>query len=72
MSASPTSTSRRYREFCDSHLGQLDEVLVDYVSGPDFDRVLVDTIVSSFPAREREQFVAHYRGLLRAWAQGQG
>ena len=31
-------------------------------------RVLVDTVRSTFPTHEHEHFVAHYRGLLGAWA----
>jgi hypothetical protein len=34
----------------------------------EFDRVLVDTVRSTFPSHEHEQFIAHYRGLLAAWA----
>ena len=33
-----------------------------------FDEVLVDTVRTTFPRHEHEQFVAHYRGLLAAWA----
>ena len=36
-------------------------------SGQDFDRLLVETVRSTFPAHEHEHFVAHYRGLLAAW-----
>ena len=38
---------------------------------PDFDGLLVDTVTSTFPEHEHEQFVAHYRGLLAAWANDQ-
>jgi len=57
-----------YETFCAEHLPQLDEALHDYVSGPDFDRLLVETVQTTFPAHEHEHFVAHYRGLLAAWA----
>jgi hypothetical protein len=33
--------------------------------------MLVDTVQSTFPAHEHEHFVAHYRGLLAAWARDQ-
>jgi hypothetical protein len=29
--------------------------------------MLVDTVATTFPAHEHEQFVAHYRGILGAW-----
>jgi hypothetical protein len=57
-----------YEEFCARHLAGLDEAVVEYVEGPEFDGLLVDTIRSTFPAHEHEQMVAHYRGLLAAWA----
>jgi hypothetical protein len=61
-----------YEEFCADHLGHLDEALLDWVVGPDFDRLLVETVCSTFPPHEHEHFVAHYRGLLGAWARDQG
>ena len=63
--------SARYREFCDTHLSGLDEVMVDYVESSDFDRLLVDTVRDAFPAHEHDAFIAHYRGLLGAWAADQ-
>jgi hypothetical protein len=59
--------AERYQDFCASRLGDLDEAALDYFSGPDFDRVLVDTVTSTFPAHEHETFVPHYRGLVGAW-----
>ena len=38
-----------------------------YFESADFDRVLVETVTSTFPAHEHDQFVAHYRGLLASW-----
>jgi hypothetical protein len=57
----------RYTEFCSTVLGHLDEVVLDWVRGPDFDRLLVDTVRSTFPPHEHDHFVAHFRGLLAAW-----
>jgi hypothetical protein len=59
-----------YREFCEKHLGAIDDVMLDYVRGPEFDRLLVDTVTGTFPADEHDHFVEHYRGLLMAWADG--
>jgi hypothetical protein len=61
----------RYEEFCARHLGELDDVMVDYIESDKFDALLVATIRSAFPAHEHDQFVAHYRGLLAAWAKDQ-
>ena len=57
-----------YAEFCAQHLPQLDELVHAYFSSPEFDDLLVQTVVSTFPQHEHEHFVAHYRGLLAAWA----
>ena len=59
-----------YEEFCDQHLGAIDEVMLDYVRGPDFDNLLVTTVRATFPEHEQDKFVEHYRGLLKAWADG--
>jgi len=42
------------------------------VESAEFDHHLVATIQRAFPPHEHEQFVAHYRGLLAAWAADQG
>ncbi|MGH8895337.1 MAG: hypothetical protein ACRDWY_18820, partial [Actinomycetes bacterium] len=57
----------RYQDFCASRLGEIDELVLAYVEGPDFDRVLVDTVRSMFPPHEQDQFVDHFRGLLALW-----
>ena len=61
----------RYREFCERHLSHVDEVSVAWVESPDFDRIIVDTVRNTFPAHEHERFIAHFRGLLAAWAHDQ-
>jgi hypothetical protein len=58
----------RYHDFCASRLAHLDEIVLDWVDGADFDRLLVETVHSTFPPHEHDHFVAHYRGLLAAWA----
>jgi hypothetical protein len=58
----------RYHDFCASRLAHLDEVVLDWVRSNDFDRLLVDTVHSTFPSHEHDHFIAHYRGLLEAWA----
>jgi hypothetical protein len=58
----------RYEEFCARHLGHLDELAHDWFTSGEFDDLLVRVVQSTFPAHEHEHFVAHYRGLLGAWA----
>jgi hypothetical protein len=62
----------RYNDFCASRLTHLDEVALEYFGGADFDRLLVDTVRSTFPPHEHDHFVAHYRGLLGAWVTDEG
>jgi hypothetical protein len=57
-----------YQQFCAESLGHFDEVVLDWVRSADFDRLLVDTVRSTFPPHEHDHFIAHYRGLLGAWA----
>jgi hypothetical protein len=57
-----------YQDFCASRLSHLDAVVLEWVEGAEFDRLLVDTVRSTFPAAEHDQFIAHYRGLLGLWA----
>ena len=57
-----------YEAFCGEQLAHLDEALLGYVEGPELDALLVETVRATFPAHEHEAFVAHYRGLLAAWA----
>ena len=65
-SRSPSTTSSAPRSWRTST-----RLLVDWVEGPGFDGLLVDTVTSTFPQHEHEHFVAHYRGLLAAWATDQ-
>jgi hypothetical protein len=62
----------RYQDFCDSRLPHLDEIVLDWVAGPDFDRLLVDTVTATYPAHERDRFVEHFRGLLGLWVKDSG
>jgi hypothetical protein len=58
----------RYHDFCASRLSEIDEIVLEWVEGDEFDRLLVDTVRSTFPAHEHDHFIPHYRGLLGAWA----
>jgi hypothetical protein len=64
--------TERYHDFCDSRLRHLDEIALDYFRGPDFDRLLVETVRATFPPHEHDHFVAHYRGLIGLWAREEG
>jgi hypothetical protein len=64
--------SERYRDFCATRLPQVDEIVLDWVAGPDFDQLLIDTVRSVYPAHEHDQFIAHLRGLLGLWVRDEG
>jgi hypothetical protein len=57
----------RYRDFCDSRLPHVDELVHDWIDSPDFDALLVSTVVATYPPHEHEQFLAHFRGLVGQW-----
>ncbi|HTX82487.1 MAG TPA: hypothetical protein VME44_09930 [Streptosporangiaceae bacterium] len=57
----------RYDDFCATSLADIDEIVLDWVAGPDFDKLLIDTVRSTYPDHEHEQFVEHLRGLLSLW-----
>jgi hypothetical protein len=59
--------TERYAEFCATSLAHLDEVVLDWVAGPDFDQLLIDTARQVYPPHEHDQFIAHLRGLTGLW-----
>jgi hypothetical protein len=63
--------TERYRDWCTSHLGHLDALVAEWVSGADFDRLLVETVQAMYPRQEQEMFLAHFRGLIGLWVQDQ-
>ncbi len=56
-----------YLEFCAAALPDIDEIVLDWVSSPDFDRLLQQTVDATYPEHERERFLAHFRGLVDLW-----
>ena len=61
-----------YEEFCASELARIDELTVEYFASPEFDRLLVATVTSTFPAHEHEAMIERHRGLVGAWVADQG
>jgi hypothetical protein len=60
----------RYHEFCATSLSNVDNMVRDWVSSPDFDALLVETVRSTYPPAEHDRFIAHFRGLIGLWIQG--
>lgn len=59
--------SDRYWEWCSTHLPHLEEQVHEWVASDDFDRLLRDTVAATYPPHEHDQFMEHFRGLIRMW-----
>ena len=64
--------TERYHEFCAESLGHLDELVLDFIASEEFDRLLLDTVQSTYPPHEHERFAGHFRGLVGQWVREQG
>jgi hypothetical protein len=63
--------TERYQEFCERSLAHVDELVHDWIASQEFDDLLVETVRSTYPRHEQEQFVAHFRGLIGQWLREQ-
>jgi hypothetical protein len=63
--------TEQYTQFCATELADLPERVYDWVSGPLFDRLLQDTVRTTYPTHEHERFYAHFRGLIDLWIRDQ-
>ena len=61
----------RYLDFCATALAGIDDLVLDWVTSADFDRMLTETIVKTYPEHERERFLGHFRGLIGLWVSDQ-
>ncbi|TCC26443.1 ATP-grasp domain-containing protein [Kribbella sindirgiensis] len=61
----------KYREWCDAHLGDFDLRVRDWVAGPDFARILQETVAATYPPHEQDKFMAHFKGLTDLWVADQ-
>ena len=59
--------SERYQDFWADKQSRLDQIVLDWVAGPDFDQLLIRTVQLVYPADEHDKFIAHLRGLLSLW-----
>ncbi|MGH9245780.1 MAG: ATP-grasp domain-containing protein [Acidimicrobiales bacterium] len=64
--------AERYHAFCAEHLSRLDAIVLEWIASNEFDRMLVDLVVGTYPPHEHDQFVAHFRGLVGLWVTDQG
>ena len=61
----------RYLDFCATALPDIDDLVLEWVSSADFDRMLLETITQTYPEHERERFIGHFRGLVGMWVSDQ-
>ena len=59
--------TERYRSFCETALPHVDEMVLEWIDGPDFASLLHSTIQQTYPPHEWERFEAHFGGLLGMW-----
>ena len=62
--------TERYQDFCATSLAHIDELVLRLGRVGRLRRLLVDTVRSTYPAHEHEQFIAHFRGLVGQWVDG--
>ena len=56
----------RYHDFCASRLAHVDEVVLEWVDSPEFDRFLIDTVRATYPPHEHERFAGAPAGTDRS------
>ncbi|MCA2216398.1 ATP-grasp domain-containing protein [Jidongwangia harbinensis] len=61
----------RYQEFCDRHLGHIDEIVYGWISSDEFRSLLAETVRATYPVHEHERFLGHFGGLIDAWVRDQ-
>ena len=47
-------------------------LMLDFFGSPEFDSLLVQTVRSTYPEHEQEEFLAMFRGRLGLWVQERG
>jgi hypothetical protein len=57
----------KYHEWCATNLPDFDDRVRDWFAGPDFDRLLHETVTTTYPAHEHDQFLGHFKGLIHLW-----
>ena len=63
--------TERFEEFYATTLKGIDEAMWETAQSPGFDHILVQTVRTMFPPEEHDQFIAHFRGLMRHWIEAE-
>ena len=59
--------TERYWDWCATALPDLEEHVHDWVTSPDFGRLLRDTVAATYPPHELDRFLAHFQGFIDLW-----
>jgi hypothetical protein len=57
----------KYWAWCVKYLPHLDAAVLEWVQSDAFQNLLRATVVTTYPAHERDRFMAHFGGLLGLW-----
>ncbi|MCM4079729.1 ATP-grasp domain-containing protein [Paractinoplanes hotanensis] len=57
----------RYADFCARYLGNVDEIVYEWVTSDEYRSLLRETVRATYPVHEHEKFLAHFGGLTDAW-----
>lgn len=57
----------RFRDFCNTHLSHLDEVVYEFFGTPAAKDLVRAKVSALYPAHEIEQFTEHFYGLIQFW-----
>jgi hypothetical protein len=56
-----------YWAWCERYLPHLDAAVLEWVQSDVFTNLLRSTVVTTYPAHERDRFMAHFGGLIGLW-----
>ena len=63
--------TERFNEFCETHLGHLDEVALEFFAGPEAREAVRKKVAAVFPEHEIEEFTELFWGRIQHWRKTQ-
>ena len=64
--------TERFREFCLTHLGHLDEIAYEFFGSQTMKDAVHKKVAALFPAHEVEEFTALFFGRVQKWREQEG
>lgn len=59
--------TKQFEEFCEEHLGELDEVAWEYFGSTDAKEAVAEKVQALFPEHEHEEFTEHFWSSIQDW-----